>query len=75
MIHFHPKMTPPGTQKTPQTPTTTPPTPPQPTTQQQHTELQELNQYSHYLDNLCIISQFCSLTSQEQYVEFFDKYL
>ena len=67
-------MTPPGTQKTLQTPTTTPPTPP-PQQTTQHTELQELNQYSHYLDNLCIISQFCSLTSQEHYVEFFDKYL
>ena len=34
---------------------------------------QDLNQYSQYIDNLCIFSQFCSLTSFDEYIDFMNK--
>ena len=34
---------------------------------------QDLNQYSQYIDNLCIFSQFCSLTSFNEYIDFMNK--
>ena len=34
---------------------------------------QDLNQSSQYIDNLCIFSQFCSLTSFDEYIDFMNK--
>ncbi len=35
----------------------------------------DLNNVSNCLDNLCIISQFCTITSLDQYVDFMIEHL
>lgn len=35
----------------------------------------DLNNVSNCLDNLCIISQFCTITSLDQYVDFMFEHL
>ena len=41
----------------------------------QNNQNSDLNQYSDYLDNLCLYSQLCTITSMNQYVEFFEEHL
>jgi len=41
----------------------------------QNNQNSDFNQYSDYLDNLCLYSQLCTITSMNQYVEFFEQHL
>lgn len=35
----------------------------------------DFDQIVDYLDNLCLVSQFCTMDSLEEYVEFYDAHL